>query len=172
MYNPNIECRLFCPQCGFKWTFNDEDYMKTLRDTGLSLQCPKCHRKVYATPNNTETIVKESHVVRVTEGELRNMIKQSIKECLSPYILEEKKDNSINGYCNKKKNLTFYTNNGKTKLQSVVSIYTNNGQYCHIVEDDHCYILYNGFSKNDKDCKRIEYIFPDAFNALRELPPL
>lgn len=74
---------------------------------------------------------------------------------------------------------TFYTNNGKTEHKSIVTLQAPSGQVCHIAEDDHCYVLYNGSGIHydgdglkDKNCEMIHYIFPEAFKALKELPLL
>lgn len=67
----------------------------------------------------------------------------------------------------------FKTNNGNTELKSIVTLQSNtSGQCCHIVEDDHCYVLYDGNDLNDNNCQLIHHIFPEAFNVLKDLPQL
>ena len=68
---------------------------------------------------------------------------------------------------------TFWSNNGKTEWKSVVTLQCpSSKQCCHIAEDDHCYVLFNGSGLEDKNCEMINYIFPEAFKALKALPLL
>lgn len=125
----------------------------------------------------TEAINKISntkHTIRITESELKKVIAESVKRIVRG--LNEKKE----GHSYKPiGSQTFYTNNGKTAHKSIVTLQAPSGQVCHIAEDDHCYVLYNGSGIHydgdglkDKNCEMIHYIFPEAFKALKELPLL
>ena len=53
---------------------------------------------------------------------------------------------------------------------SIVTLQDNAGGTCHICEDDHCYVLYQG---NEKDGYVLAtHIFPEAFDEIKRLPRL
>lgn len=106
-------------------------------------------------------------IITITESDLRHMVRESICRILS----EQKKEND---YTYKPiGSHKFWSNNGKTEWKSIVTLQTPySKQCCHIVEDDHCYVLFNGSGLDDKNCKLINWIFPEAFEALKALPPL
>lgn len=125
----------------------------------------------------TEVINKISQakrVIRLTESELKGIITESVRQIIRTFN-EEKEDYSYKPI----EAQTFYTNNGKTERKSIDTLQAPSGQVCHIAEDDHCYVLFNGSGidcggngLNDKNCQMIHYIFPEAFKALKELPLL
>ena len=64
----------------------------------------------------------------------------------------------------------YFKNKGsERKILSIMTLRNSYGQMCHIVEDDHCYVLYNQFPENDYATKTF-FIFPEAFEALKKLP--
>lgn len=112
--------------------------------------------------------VKENRrVVRLTESKIRKIVEESVKK-----VLQEMEE--YNPYRYKPiGSHKFWSNNGKTEWKSIVTLQEPaSGQCCHIVEDDHCYVLFNGSGLKDKNCEHIHYIFPEAFEALKALPPL
>ena len=127
--------------------------------------------RLYQTSYVSETISRNKTIIRLNESDLYRMVKESVKR-----ILTEKKEDVTYKPIGPK---TFYTNNGKTKRKSVVTLQAPSGQVCHIAEDDHCYVLFNGsgieYGGNglrDKNCEMIHHIFPEAFKALKDLPLL
>lgn len=119
----------------------------------------------------TSTNIK---TIRLTELELKGIITESVRQIVRT-LNEKKEDHSYKPIGSQ----TFYTNNGKTEHKSIVTLQAPSGQVCHIAEDDHCYVLYNGSGIHydgdglkDKNCEMIHYIFPEAFKALKELPLL
>lgn len=125
----------------------------------------------------TEAINKISQAkrtIRLTELELKGIITESVRQIVRT-LNEKKEDHSYKPIGSQ----TFYTNNGKIERKSIVTLQSPSGQVCHIAEDDHCYVLFNGSGidcggngLNDKNCEMIHYIFPEAFKALKELPLL
>lgn len=106
-------------------------------------------------------------------------IKSLIERIEEKNVINEKKCNdSVIRLLNESKYIPigshkFKTKNGKIEYESIVTLQSDtSGQCCHIVEDDHCYVLFNGHDLNDNDCQRITYIFPEAFKALKDLPLL
>lgn len=95
--------------------------------------------------------------VRMNEGEFKEMVKYVAKSIIN----EEYKP------IGKRK---FKTKDGKIEWESCVTLQDDSGQVCHIAEDDHCYVLFNGDDLSDNDCKHIHYIFPEAVKALQSLP--
>lgn len=115
-----------------------------------------------------ESKVRENRrVVRITESKIRKIVEESVKK-----VLQETEE--YNPYRYKPiGSHKFWSNNGKTEWRSIVTLQEPaSGQCCHIVEDDHCYVLFNGSGLKDKNCSHIHYIFPEAFEALKALPPL
>lgn len=122
----------------------------------------------------TNKISQTKHTIRLTESELKKVIAESVKRVVRG-LNEKKEDHSYKPIGSQ----TFYTNNGKTEHKSIVTLQAPSGQVCHIAEDDHCYVLYNGSGIHydgdglkNKNCEMIHYIFPEAFKALKELPLL
>ena len=125
----------------------------------------------------TEAINKISQAkrtIRLMELESKGTIAESVRQIVRT-LNEKKEDHSYKPIGSQ----TFYTNNGKIERKSIVTLQSPSGQVCHIAEDDHCYVLFNGSGidcggngLNDKNCEMIHYIFPEAFKALKELPLL
>ena len=95
--------------------------------------------------------------VRMNESELKEMIRHIVKRVIN----EEYKPIGSR---------KFKTKNGKIEWESVITLQSDSGQVCHIANDDHCYVLFNGDNLSDNDCEHIHYIFPEAVRALQALP--
>ena len=95
--------------------------------------------------------------VRMNESELKEMIRHIVKRVIN----EEYKPIGSR---------KFKTKNGKIEWESVITLQSDSGQVCHIANDDHCYVLFNGDNLSDNDCDHIHYIFPEAVRALQALP--
>lgn len=110
---------------------------------------------------------KCKNLIRLNESELRSIV----KECVVRILSEERKheDHTYHPIGSHK----FWSNNGRTEWKSIVTLHSpSSKQCCHIAEDDHCYVLFNGSGLEDENCKMINYIFPEAFKALKALPLL
>ena len=164
MYDKDIECKIICPKCGQERVFNDREYVDTLQDWELPIICTKCHNRFVIHSKDVETFYKTAH------GDIRIGESRKLKERIIS-LMEIKTKGKDSTYKHKDYKLDFYINDGK-KLTSIVSIHNDYNTYCHIVEDDHCYVLYTGNGKDDKNCQQITYIFPEAFSILRDLPLL
>lgn len=116
---------------------------------------------------HAQNMLRTSNDIGLTEFKLRRLIKEEVSR-----ILQEEYE----GYENyaeyakyrpigKKK---FQTEHGN-EIESVVTLKSGSGQMCHIVEDDHCYVLYNQLSFKD-EAAPVTHIFPDAFEILKKLP--
>ena len=119
------------------------------------------------TSNQPPKKIKEAKAIKLTEPELRRVI----TECVAKVLFEERRheDHTYHPIGSHK----FWSNNGKTKWKSIVTLQNpSSKQCCHIAEDDNCYILFNGSGLEDKNCEMINYIFPEAFKALKTLPLL
>jgi len=112
----------------------------------------------------------KNNKVQISESDLRHMVKETITRILAEQREKtERKDYSYKPIGSHK----FWTNNGETEWKSIITLQTPySKQCCHIAEDDHCYILFNGSGLNDKNCEMINWIFPEAFKALKSLPLL
>lgn len=126
-------------------------------------------------------------VIRLNESQLRGMIEKHLKKVLNEicepvgkidesneikYEIEEGEEYSPYKYYPIGSH-KFWSNDGKTERKSIVTLQEPaSKQCCHIAEDDHCYVLFNGEGLKDKNCEMITYIFPEAFKALKDLPLL
>ena len=120
----------------------------------------------YIVENMRTSTNKVPKVLRLTESDLKGLIIESVSRILEEYegyknYAEYAKYRPIG----KKKFQTEYGN----EIESVVTLKSESGQMCHIVEDDHCYVLYNQLSF-EKEAKPVTHIFPDAFEILKKLP--
>ena len=123
------------------------------------------------TSNQPPKKIKESMVITLKEADLRNII----KECVKGILLKS----NTESHCHEDHvykpigRHKFWSNHGKTEWKSIVTLQCpSSKQCCHIAEDDHCYVLFNGSGLEDKNCEMINYIFPEAFKALKALPLL
>ena len=117
----------------------------------------------------TEAINKISNtkrIIRLTESELKGIITESVKQVIKT-LNESEVDNSYKPIGGGHK----FTDKNGTEWTSVMTIKAPSGQMCHFVEDDHCYLLFNDDGEG-KNCSDIKWIFPEAFEALKSLPPL
>ena len=119
------------------------------------------------TSNQQPKKIKESKTIKLTESELRRVITECVEKAL--FEARRHEDHTYHPIGSHK----FWSNNGKTEWKSIVTLQTTSSkQCCHIAEDDHCYVLFNGSGLEDKNCEMINYIFPEAFKALKALPLL
>lgn len=105
--------------------------------------------------------------IGLTENKLRRLIKEEVSR-----ILQEEYEGYEN-YAEYAKyrpigKRKFQTENGN-EIESVITLQSGSGQMCHIVEDDHCYVLYNQLSF-ESEASPVTHIFPDAFEILKKLP--
>lgn len=113
----------------------------------------------------------ECRVVRINENDIRTIVAECVRMVLFESSIKSRRheDHTYHPIGSHK----FWTNNGKTEMKSIVTLQNpSSKQCCHIAEDDHCYVLFNGSGLNDKNCEMINYIFPEAFKALKALPLL
>lgn len=136
---------------------------------------------------NGKSVNEGRQVIRLDEAGLKEMIAESLREALNEicepvrkidesneikYEIEEGEEYSPYKYYPIGSH-KFWSNNGKTERKSIVTLQEPaSKQCCHIAEDDHCYVLFNGDGLKDKNCEMITYIFPEAFKALKDLPLL
>ena len=104
--------------------------------------------------------------IKLTETELKGIIAESVKQVIKT-LNESEVDNSYKPVGGGHK----FTDKNGTKWTSVMTIKAPSGQMCHFVEDDHCYLLFNDDGEG-KNCSDIKWIFPEAFETLKSLPPL
>lgn len=67
------------------------------------------------------------------------------------------------------KNIPFEIAPGNIE-HSIVTLQDHAGGTCHICDDDHCYVLYQGNEENG--FKLATHIFPEVFDVLKTLPAL
>lgn len=119
------------------------------------------------TSNQPPKKIKESKTIKLTESELRRVITECVEKAL--FEARRHEDHTYRPIGSHK----FWSNNGKTEWKSIVTLQDpSSKQCCHIAEDDHCYVLFNGSGLEDKNCEMINYIFPEAFKVLKALPLL
>lgn len=61
----------------------------------------------------------------------------------------------------------FKLENG-VEVESEITLQASSGQKCHIVNDDHCYVLYNQSKFDNYATGPITHIFSEAFEALKK----
>jgi hypothetical protein len=113
--------------------------------------------------NDIYSTMKSDNIEKIGLDEIRYMVEETIKRIIKdnkPVLTESYKPIG-GGY-------EFMDENG-IKRTSVVTIQSQNGQMCHIAEDDHCYLLFNDCGSG-KNCTHIKWIFPEALKALQMLP--
>ena len=114
-----------------------------------------------------ESRTPKKKLIRLSESELKRVISESVSQILQEEYEGYKNYAEYTKYrpIGKKKFQTKYGN----EIESVVTLRSGSGQMCHIVEDDHCYVLYNQLSF-ENEAVPVTHIFPDAFEILKKLP--
>lgn len=112
-----------------------------------------------------------SHRMCITEGKRRKMVSRFTESDLRGMVMEAISNIINEEYKPIGSGIKFKSESG-TEHTSVVTLEDDDsGQRCHIINDDHCYVLYN--DSDDKvgtNCKPVHYIFPEAVKALQSLP--
>ena len=121
------------------------------------------HPSTSATTSKSNSGNLNCNTIKLKESDLRCIIYETIKRIIKdnkPVLTESYKP--IGG------EYEFMDENG-IKRTSVVTIQSQNGQMCHIAEDDHCYLLFNDCGSG-KNCTHIKRIFPEVLKVLQMLP--
>lgn len=87
--------------------------------------------------------------LRITESEIKNIVRECVQRIC------EDSDESLK-----------FTDDDGCEWEAVTSFRNGKG-IGYIVEDDGCYLIY---TKGKNGYWRSEYIFPEAFEALKKLP--
>ncbi len=107
---------------------------------------------------------RDNRTIRITESEIRDMIRESVERILS----ESKSEYGPNGYRIVKGGMD-YTIKGE-KMHSAISVVNKYGTAYHVIEDDHCYTF--DVSDNDEEGRHYQYpyIFDELLDAIKMLP--
>lgn len=105
-----------------------------------------------------------NRTIRITESEIRDMVRESVEQILS----ESESEYGPNGYRIVKGGMD-YTIKGE-KMHSVISVVNKYGTAYHVIEDDHCYTF--DVSDNDEEGHHYQYpyIFDELLDAIKMLP--
>lgn len=106
----------------------------------------------------------DNRTIRITESEIRDMVRESVERILS----ESKSEYGPNGYRIVKGGMDYIIKGDKR--HSVISVVSQEGsQAYHIDTDDHCYKFY--VTMGDKsEAYQYPYIFDELLDAIKMLP--
>lgn len=106
----------------------------------------------------------QNRTIRITESEIRDIIRESVEQILS----ESESEYGPNGYRIVKDGMD-YTIKGE-KQHSVISVVNDDGsQAYHIDIDDHCYKFFATID-GKSEAYQYPYIFDELLDAIKMLP--